>query len=816
MSTLPIEPHLAALQTALEAHNRLILVAQPGAGKTTRVPLTLLGSSWAQGQKLLLLEPRRVAARLAANYMAEQLNESVGQSIGYRMRGDSKVSAQTRLEVVTQGVLTRMLQDDPLLEGVAGIIFDEFHERSLEADLGLAFALDIQQSIRYDLRVIVMSATLDVVALKNVLGNDTPVIESSGRQFSVETQYRPTRGSESLEMTAFRVISEALSWPGACDVLVILPGVAEIARLVQALERDMPDIEVRALHGRMPIEAQQAALKPHEVRQRVIVSTAIAESSVTVNGVNVVIDAGLERVPLFQPRTGLTRLTTRRVNRASADQRRGRAGRQQPGICFRLWPQEQPLVAYGEPEIVQADLSKLVLEVAVWGVQSPDVLAWVTPPPKGAWQSGQALLEQLGIIDSAAKLTPLGKQSALWPLEPRLAVMLAKSSSLNAVPLACGLAALLESRERINGTLQEALVQRFGQPSRFPQWQREAERLAKLAGIALSHSVSCEPLGVLLAMAYPDRIGQLITSGRFKLANGKTATLPSSHSLANAPYLVAVSVESASKDAAIYLAESLALATLIRFFPATQQWVDRIRWSDSQGKLVGETVQCHGELVLASRPLTELPAEAIQRALLIALKQRPNVVFTKEVQQLQGRMALLHRLFPDQWPDWSDKVLMDALDTWLLPYLAGMTRMSQLEKMSFHTHLLASLKWDDQVAFDRLAPKALPVPSGSQVMLDYAPCHDGRPPVLALKLQEAFGWQDSPSIADGHVVVLIHLLSPARRPLQVTQDLRSFWLNGYSEVRKEMRGRYPKHPWPENPLTAKATAKTKHSSGSAH
>ncbi|UXZ55736.1 ATP-dependent helicase HrpB [Halomonas sp. 7T] len=816
MSSLPIEPHLAALQTALDTHNRLILVAQPGAGKTTRVPVTLLGSLWTQGQKLLLLEPRRVAARLAASYMAEQLNEPVGQTVGYRMRGDSKVSAQTRLEVVTQGVLTRMLQDDPLLEGVAGIIFDEFHERSLEADLGLAFALDIQQSIRDDLRLIVMSATLDVAALKNVLGNDTPVIESSGRQFTVETQYRPTRGSESLEMAAFRVISEALSWPDARDALVILPGVAEITRLVQTLESGMPNIEVRALHGRMPIEAQQAALKPHEVRQRVIVSTAIAESSVTVNGVNVVIDAGLERVPLFQPRTGLTRLTTRRVNRASADQRRGRAGRQQPGICFRLWPKEQPLVAYGEPEIAQADLSKLVLEVAVWGVQSPDALAWMTPPPKGAWQSGQALLEQLGIIDSAAKLTPLGKQSALWPVEPRLAVMLERSSSLSALPLACGVAALLESGERLNGPLQEALAPRFAWPSRYPQWQKEADRLARVAGTTLPRNVSYEPLSVLLTLAYPDRVAQRITHGRFKLANGKTATLPSGHPLANASYLVAVSLESASSEAAIYLAESMTLATLSNCFPSAQQWMDRIYWSESQRKLVGEAVQCHGELVLASRPLRELPAEAVQHALLSGLKQRPEIVFTKEVKQLQGRMALLHRLFPDQWPDWSDEALVNALDTWLSPYLAGMARMSQLEKMPFHTHLWASLKWEEQATLEQLVPMSLHVPSGRQVRLDYAPCRDGCPPVLAIKLQEAFGWQDSPTVARGNVVVLVHLLSPAKRPLQVTQDLRSFWLNGYPEVRKEMRGRYPKHPWPSDPLAANATAKTKRGSGSAH
>ena len=405
---------------------------------------------------------------------------------------------------------------------------------------------------------------------------------------------------------------------------------------------------------------------------------------------------------------------------------------------------------------------------------------------------------------------PLMLLSSAWAQGQRLLLVEPQ------LPLACGVAALLESRERVNGPLQKALAPRFAQPSRYPQWQKEAERLARVAGTTLPRNVSYEALGTLLALAYPDRVGQLITLGRFKLANGKTATLPSGHSLANASYLVAVSLESASSEAAIYLAESMTLAALTHFFPGTQRWVERIYWSESQRRLVGETVQYHGELVLASRPLTELPAEAVQRALLIELKQRPQIVFTKEVKQLQGRMALLHRLFPDQWPDWSDEALMSALDTWLSPYLVGMVRMSQLEKMPFHTHLWASLTWEEQAAFDQLVPKSLPVPSGRQVRLDYAPCLDDYPPVLALKLQEAFGWQDSPTVARGYVVVLVHLLSPAKRPLQVTQDLRSFWLNGYPEVRKEMRGRYPPYPWPSDPVAANATAKTKQGSGSTH
>ncbi|PAU72371.1 ATP-dependent helicase HrpB [Vreelandella alkaliphila] len=812
MSTLPIEQHLKPIQAALSAHNRLILIAQPGAGKTTRVPLTLLNSQWAQGQKIVLLEPRRVAARLAASFMAAQLDEPVGKTVGYRMRGDSKVGPHTRLEVVTQGVLTRMLQDDPLLEGVAGIIFDEFHERSIEADLGLALSLDIQQSIRDDLRLMVMSATLDVAALKSVLGSDTSVIESTGREFPIETYYRPFSSDEALDTAAYRVVTEALANADSRDVLVILPGVAEITRLVQMLENSTFDIEVCALHGGMPIEAQQAALKLHETRRRVIVSTAIAESSVTVDGVNVVIDAGLERVPLFQPRTGLTRLTTRRVNRASADQRRGRAGRQQPGVCYRLWSQEQPLVAYGEPEIAQADLSKLALEVAVWGARSPEELIWMTPPPNGAWQSSQALLRQLGVLDAAGLLTPLGKQSARWPLEPRLAVMLSKAKSLNALPLACALAALLEGRERVSGSLRDALAQRLSQPRRFPQWQRETKRLMDMASLQMPHKLPLEPLeplSYLLAMAYPDRVGQFISPGRFKLANGKTATLSVSHPLANEVFIVAVSVESASSEAAIYLAEPITQAALIDLYPATQQWEERVTWSDAQGKLLGEAVQRHGELVLASRLLAELSGEAVQQALLRALKQRPAALFNGKVKQLQGRMALVASIYSNVWPDWSESALLDSLDVWLAPYMTGMTRFSQIEKMPFHTYLMATLSWDEQTHFERLTPSTIMAPSGNRAAIDYEPCLTGRPPVLALKLQEAFGWQDTPAVADGHVPVVIHLLSPAKRPLQVTQDLRSFWLNGYPEVRKEMRGRYPKHPWPEDPITAQATASTK-------
>jgi ATP-dependent helicase HrpB len=809
MSVLPIDQHLDHLKTVLTTSNRLILIAQPGAGKTTRVPLTLLTTDWAKGKKLLLLEPRRVAARLAANFMSQQLGETVGQAVGYRMRGDSCVSAQTRLEVVTQGVLTRMLQDDPLLEGVAGIIFDEFHERSLEADVGLALALDVQTSIRDDLRLLVMSATLDVESLKRVLGEQVPIIECHGRQYPVSTAYRPFLSGEESVSHALRVVNEALSTPDAQDLLVILPGVAEINRLVKSLEKALPHLAIRPLHGRMSIAEQQAVLMADTPQQRIIVSTAITESSITVDGVNVVIDGGLERVPLFRPRTGLTRLTTRRINRASADQRRGRAGRQSPGHCFRLWTQEQTLTPYGEPEIQQADLSAVVLELACWGVASPGDLFWVTPPPEGAWRSGQSLLVQLGIIDQHHKLTALGSRCARWPVEPRIAVMLERAVDLHAVSLTCGLAALLEGRDNTERSLHDALALRLRQPKRFPGWQREALRLAKRAGVVLGSAV-LEPLGPLLALAYPERIGQQISPGKFRLANGETATLPLNDTLAHQPYLVAVALNSAAGDQArIISGEPITLTSLLSLYPGIGKWQARVAWSQEQGRLIGEEVQAHANLVIAKRPLAHLPEEAVTQALLNALRQQPGRLFDDKLQQLRGRMALLRANVGEEWPDWTEQALQASLDNWLAPYLIGIDRLSQIEKLPLESYLLNTLPWEQKSEFQQLAPQALDVPSGKRVFLDYVPCLSQQPPVLALKLQEAFGWRTTPTIANGTVAVMIHLLSPARRPLQVTQDLISFWENGYPEVRKEMRGRYPRHPWPEDPLTAPATAHTK-------
>ncbi|PMR69845.1 ATP-dependent helicase HrpB [Halomonas heilongjiangensis] len=809
LSTLPIEARLVAIREALVGHTRALLVAEPGAGKTTRVPLALLDAPWCRGGRLLLLEPRRIAARLAAGFMAETLGEPVGETVGYRMRGESRVGPATRLEVVTQGVLTRMLQDDPMLEGVAGILFDEFHERSLEADLGLALALDAQAGLRDDLRLLVMSATLDLDSLLGVLGQGTPVIDCPGRTFPVETRYRSLTGREEAASRQARAVFEALD-DEAGDALVILPGVGEIRRLARELAGRRPDLAIMELHGRLPLEAQRRALRPDPGgRRRVVLATAIAESSVTVDGVRIVVDAGQERVPVFQPRSGLTRLETRRVNRASADQRRGRAGRQGPGVCVRLWAEEQPLIPHGEPEIRQADLAPLAFELARWGITEPSQLAWVTPPPPAALAAGRDLLRRLGVLDAAFHLTALGRASTRWPTHPRLAVMLERAVALDALPLACALVAALEGRD-LEGEkdLERALEARLADGRAHRQWLHDARRLARLGGCRLEVA-SLAPLGELLALAYPERIAQRLAPGRFRLASGGLAVLPEEHPLAHAALLVAAELDGEAGGARIFRGVALSPDRLEALYPETAEWRASLAWSDEQGRLVGEQRRGLGAVVLERRPLQALPPEAVRRALLDALRRRRRLPFDEAAEQLRGRVALLRRELGDDWPDWSDAALLERLDDWLGPHLDGVTRLEAVDKLPLGRLLLDTLGWPLRSRLDELAPERLTVPSGSGIRLDYASCREGGEPVLAVKLQEVFGWRASPRVAGGRVPVLLHLLSPARRPLQVTRDLESFWANGYPEVRREMRGRYPRHPWPEDPLTAEATARTR-------
>ncbi|WP_089656684.1 ATP-dependent helicase HrpB [Franzmannia pantelleriensis] len=815
---LPIDEHLAAIAGALDASATALLVAEPGAGKTTRVPLALLEADWCREGTLLLLEPRRVAARLAAQHMADQLGEALGETVGYRMRGESRVGPRTRLEVITQGVLTRLLQDDPLLEGVAGILFDEFHERSLEADLGLALTLDVQQGLREDLRLLVMSATLDVAALQVLLGREAPVIECAGRSYPVTTHYRPLRTVRHRQDTARQqasVVHEALAAADG-DVLVILPGVAEIRRLAGVLAEREPSLAVLELHGRLPLEAQRRALQADpEGRRRVVLATAIAESSVTVDGVRIVIDAGRERVPMFQPRSGMTRLATRHVNRASADQRRGRAGRQAPGICYRLWAEELPLVPHGEPEIRQADLAPLAFELARWGISDVDSLRWVTPPPAAALAAARELLQRLGVLDTQLYLTDLGRRCVRWPTHPRLAAMLEHAAERRCMALACALVALLESRDgEREEDLVRALEQRLARPADYRAWQRDAKRLCRSAGVPLAVA-SFEEVGELLAVAFPERIAQQLAVGRFRLSGGGQATLPEGHPLAHSELLVAAELDGDATAARIYRAAPVSLTRLEACFPSLAEWQERVEWSEQEGRLLGEQVRALDALVVARRPMTSLPPEAVRGALLASLKRNATLPFDDVADQLRGRVALLRREFGEPWPDWSQAALLARLDDWLGPYLDGVTRLEAIARLPLGRYLQDSLDWPRRERLAELAPERMTLPSGNAVRLDYRPCLDGEDPLLAAKLQELFGWQATPRLADGRVTPLVHLLSPARRPLQVTRDLASFWANGYAEVRKDMRGRYPKHPWPEDPLSAAATARTKRRSDAA-
>ncbi|SDK95116.1 ATP-dependent helicase HrpB [Modicisalibacter muralis] len=804
--SLPIDTLLPRLCQALARQTRALLIAAPGAGKTTRVPLALLDEPWCVPGRLLLLEPRRVAARLAARFMAESLGEALGDTVGYRVRGESRVGPHTRLEVVTQGVLTRMLQDDPMLEGVSGIVFDEFHERSLDADLGLALALDVQEGLREDLRLLVMSATLNVGALRRVLGDETALLESEGRQFPITTHYRATPARGKPERHQAAVVREALGTSRG-DILVFLPGQREIRRLAQELAT-LTDVRVLPLHGQLTLAQQQQALRRDEQgHRRVVLSTAIAESSVTVDGVEVVIDSGWERVPRFQPRSGLTRLETHRLNRASAEQRRGRAGRQGPGLCFRLWAEEQPLPSQATPEMLQADLAPLAFELSRWGIADPAQIKWVDMPPEAALASGRALLRQLGLLDEAHHLTVLGHACVRWPMHPRLAVMFERAEALSARPLACWLVALLERRDAI---AELDLTRRLSAlPTGRSQgsdraWYTDARRWARRAGCSLTVD-DLTPLGALLAIAYPDRIAGRIEVGRFKLSGGGQALLDVRQNLAHQDYLVVTELDGEAQGARIFRAAPVELATLLALYPQARDWQQRFDWDDESGRLQGEEVRGLGELVFERRAVQHVPKEALRQALLDALKRRGWLELGQDAVQLRARVALLEREQGDAWPDWSDAALMSDLEVWLGPYIDDARRLDDIDRLPLASVLLDRLDWPQRQRLERLAPTHIQVPSGSRVRIDYSVY----PPVLAVKLQELFGVGQTPAIVEGRVVLMLHLLSPARRPIQVTRDLANFWRTTYFEVRKDLKGRYPKHPWPDDPLAAIPTARTR-------
>ncbi|MDN6871495.1 ATP-dependent helicase HrpB [Pseudomonas citronellolis] len=835
MNALPIDAILPSLRQALGERHEAVLEAPPGAGKTTRVPLALLDEPWLAGQGILMLEPRRLAARAAAERLAAELGEKVGETVGYRIRLDSKVGPKTRIEVVTEGILTRRLQDDPALEGVGLVIFDEFHERSLDADLALALTLNGRELLRdTPLKVLVMSATLEGERLSALLG-EAPVVRSEGRMFPVELRWgRPWQVGEFVEPRVVQTVLQALAdEPGS--LLVFLPGQAEIRRVAEQLGEALAgrdEVLLCPLHGELELSAQRAAIEPAPAgKRKVVLATNIAETSLTIDGVRVVVDAGLARVPRFDPGSGMTRLETQRISRASATQRAGRAGRLEPGVCYRLWSeaQHEQLPAYGTAEILQADLAGLALQLGRWGV-APEELAWLDLPPAAAYAQARELLARLGALNDSGALNAHGQAMAELPAHPRIAHLLLRGQALGLGSLACDVAALLGERDILRGAgadLHErtALLARESAGNRASRGAvQRAKQLARQFRGYLRGKPS-EPvtdpehprwLGALLAFAYPDRVARQRREGggEYRLANGRAAQFGEPDALMKEPWLVVADLGSrqGQREERIYLAAALDAALFDSVLAEQVRVHDELDWDEREGVLRAERQRKVGELVLSSEALPGLDAEARSRALLGLVRRKglELLPWTPELRQWQARVSLLRRLDLEskgesEWPDVGDAALLASLEDWLLPYLGKVSRLAHFANLELPGILHGLLPWPLPQRLDELAPRTRQVPSGSNIRLDYSEF----PPVLAVRLQELFGLADTPRIAGGRLAVKLHLLSPAQRPVQVTQDLANFWRSTYAEVKKDLKGRYPKHYWPDDPLIAEPTARAK-------
>jgi ATP-dependent helicase HrpB len=845
-SGLPIDAALPALREALSAHTSAVLEAPPGAGKSTVVPLALLAEPWTQGKRLLMLEPRRLAARAVAARMAATLGEHPGGTIGYRMRLETRVSRVTRLEVVTEGVLTRLLQEDPALEGVAAVIFDEFHERSLQADLGLALCLDARAALVPQLRILVMSATLDGVAVARLLG-DAPRLRTAARTFDVETRYageglpllpgvRSGRAAQTAEGFIAQLILRALREQSG-DVLVFLPGAREIRR-VQALLEATPveAVTVMPLFGDLPAESQDAALAPAEGGLRkVVLATNIAETSLTIPGVRVVVDSGLTRRASFDPVTGMSRLETQRISRASAEQRRGRAGRTAPGVCYRAWSEGAHAALAGStpPEILDADLAPLALELASWGTREVRDLAWLDEPPAAMLASARTLLQRLGALDDTAGISSHGRAMAGLGVHPRLAHMLLRARELQAVPLAAQLAALLSERDLLRGEsaardadIRTRLEILSGEERRHRTTHSSLERVRRSArdlerSLARSHARGRAPgrasadAGLLLAFAYPDRIGRRRPGreGRYALANGRGAIFAEPQALAQQELIVAVELDDRERDARILLAAPLERQALLEHFADRLRRRERVEWSSRDEAVLARQTLELDELVLEEKPLSVPAAEAARSAMLAGLRELgiAALPWEREARDLQARSEFVRRQLAASseaadWPVMSDPALLDSLERWLAPWLDGVTRREHLAKLPLADALRARLSFTQQRQLAEWAPTHLALPVGTRLRVDYL---DENAPLVSVRLQEVFGLPATPLLGRERIPVTFRLLSPAQRPVQVTRDLQSFWRGAYAEVRKDLRGRYPKHYWPENPLEAQPTRGTR-------
>jgi ATP-dependent helicase HrpB len=835
----PIDELLPRIRESLAAHPRLVLEAPPGAGKTTQVPPALLDAPWLDGKKIVMLEPRRVAARAAAHFMARQRDEDVGGTIGYRIRFENKVSAATRVEVVTEGILTRMIQDDPTLEGVGALLFDEFHERHLTADLGLALALDVQASLREDLRIVVMSATLDGERLAAFL--EAPRLSSAGRSYPVSIAHFSTRREEKLEHQVRRAVEHALAQhPG--DVLVFLPGQREIARVDAALASSdaSRQADVLQLHGELPVEQQSRVLQADpDGHRRIVLTTNVAESSVTLPGVRVVIDSGLAREPRYDPNSGFARLDVAAIAQASADQRAGRAGRVAEGHAYRLWPESQRLEPQRRPEMAQVELAGLALELAAWGDAN---LRFVDTPPAGALAAARELLQRLGALDGQA-ITTLGKRLLALGTHPRLAAMLLAPTDSGERALACDLAALVEARDPLRPLpgkqRSDALVERWQALAAFrrgrvaPDASRSALAALDQAAkqwrrrLRLDHAppsdVPAHIIGDVLLHAYPDRIARQHPSDpyRYQLANGRSAKLFDDSALYGEPWIVISELRDEARDARVLRAAPLDEARLQREFPQRFASEDRVVWDANTRGIAAVRERRFDRIVLESKPLAKPDASRYADALVDAVRQLglDALPWTESLIQWRARVRCLRSWMPelaDALPDLSNGALLATLDAWLKPALAGKTRLDALDEQALGEALKSQFDWSLRQRIDTLAPTRIVVPSGMERRIEYGfdpggNEGEGAPeaPVLAVKLQELFGMADTPRIADGRVALTLHLLSPGGKPLQITRDLRSFWDRTYPEVKKEMKGRYPRHPWPDDPWSATATHRAK-------
>ncbi len=847
-SGLPIDAVVPALLEALRANRSAVLQAPPGAGKSTVVPLVLLQEEWARGKRIMMLEPRRLAARAVAQRMAQTLRESVGRTVGYRMRMDTRVSRETRIEVVTEGVLTRMLQNDPGLDDYAAVIFDEFHERSLQADIGLALTLDGRDSLSSDLKVLVMSATLDGEAVAHLLGG-APVVTAEGRIYPVESRFAgkglPDR--ENAERIVAQLVQRALREEHG-DVLVFLPGAREIRRVQTLLHSagSDPSVRILPLFGDLSGDEQDAALMPAPPGARkVVLATNIAETSLTIAGVRVVVDSGLVRRSVFDPATGMSRLETQRISRASADQRQGRAGRLEAGVSYRAWSEgaHRSLAAFSPPEITAADLAPLALELASWGVRDANDLRWLDTPPAAMLASARDLLARLGALGSDGRITSHGREMTSLGVHPRFAHMLLRARDIGCLPLAADLAALLSDRdilrsassardadvatrvELMRGEGGTAGVDRFSlQRARsvarnLVQQVHDTGSSGRGVGVPLEISERRSSLygvqlvgkeGVLLAFAYPDRIGRRRAGalGTYTLANGRGAHFAEVQSLAKEEFIVAVDLDDSDRDARILLAAAIDRADLERFLPERIQRTESVEWNSREQAVIARRVVRLDEILLEEKPMPGVPAEAARAAMLVGIRELgiAALPWTRDVRDLQARIEFVRGSASGSWPDVSDTRLSASLESWLAPWLDGVTRRDHLARLPMTEALRGLLSWEQQRELDRLAPTHLQVPSGSRIRIDYL---DDSAPVVSVKLQEVFGLEDTPRLAGGQVPVTFKLLSPAQRPVQVTRDLAGFWRGSYAEVRKDMRGRYPKHHWPENPLEAQPARSTR-------